>query len=345
MVLKTATFFLWFAASYALLVLWATAWWTAVPLAISLGLSLAGIGFSVMHDGGHRAYSNRPGTNRLAALSLDLVGASSFVWHFKHNVLHHTYTNVVDADDDIEFKPFFRLTSSQPRRWFHRLQFLYWPLLLCFLTTKWILLDDLRDLARGHIAGHRMPRPSASDLLIVAVSKLNYLVWAFAIPLLFVDPLNLLAGYALATSVAGLVLGTVFQLAHAVEDASFFAPEEGAPLSLPWAEHQLATTVDFARANRLLTWYVGGLNHQVEHHLFPRVSHRHYPALAPLVRKVCARRGVPVLDHATFAGALGAHLRHLYRMGCPAVRQGAGDSADLPRSEHRPALTQGQAIG
>jgi len=315
MLVKTGVFFGWAGLSYALLLLWATSWWTAVPLAASLGLALAGIGFCVMHDGGHAAYSNSPRLNRLAALSLDAMGASSFVWNFKHNVLHHTYTNIEGADDDIEFEPFLRLTPDQPRRWFHRFQAFYWPLLLCFLPTKWILFDDFRDILRGEIAGQALPKPPRRELALVLLGKLSFLTYGIFLPLAIVPWGPFLLGYAIVTSVWGVTLGTVFQLAHAVDGAAFYAPEPGDPVELPWAEHQLATTVDFARSNRPLTWYVGGLNHQLEHHLFPRVGHQHYPALATIVRTVCAGHGITPLDNPTLLQALGAHLRHLARLG------------------------------
>ncbi|MGE0713603.1 MAG: fatty acid desaturase [Planctomycetota bacterium] len=348
MVLKTAAIFTWVAASYASLLLWSQSWWTALPLCASLALALAAVGFSVMHDGGHGAYSEGRRVNRLAAACLDLIGGSSFVWHHKHNVLHHTYTNVEGADDDIEFHPFLRLSDGQPRYWFHAFQHLYWAPLLLFLATKWVFVDDFVALARGEVGGHPLPTPSARELAWLLSGKLIFAVWAVLIPLLLVSPLAYLAGYALVSGLLGLTLGVVFQLAHAVEGTSFFAPAPGGTLELPWAEHQLATTADFARRNRLLTWFVGGLNHQVEHHLFPRVGHRHYPALAEIVRQVCARHGIVPHDHPTVAGALLAHVRHLRRLGRRAASPAplpipcAALGRDLP--PEIPGIHEGRAV-
>jgi len=315
MLLKSALIFAWAITSYALLLGWATSWAVAIPLLISLGLALAAVGFSVMHDGGHRSYSSHSGTNRWAALALDFLGGSSFVWKFKHNVLHHSYPNVEGADDDIEFLPFLRLSPGQPRYWFHRFQFLYWPFLLVFLAPKWIFLDDFVAVARGEVGGHPLPPLATRDWLTLLAGKLCFVVWAIAIPLLFLDPLVYLVGAAFVFGLQGFTLGIVFQLAHTMEGASFFSADDAA--SLPWAEHQVATTVDFACDNALLTWFVGGLNFQVEHHLFPQIGHRHYPALAPIVREVCARHGIRPHEHLTLRGALAAHVRHLYQLGCP----------------------------
>lgn len=313
--LKAALIAAWAVASWALLVWWASSWWAALPLAISLGLALAGVGFAIMHDGGHGASSGRRGLNRLAAASLDLMGGSSYVWHVKHNLLHHTYPNVEGMDDDIEFLPFFRLAPGQPRRWFHRWQHLYWAPLFLFFTTKWIFVDDFLAVARGAVGRHPLPRPGRLQLLGLCAGKLTFVTWALIVPLLWVPVLPWLLGYLLVSLVWGLTLGVVFQLAHVVEGTRFVPGAVALPA--PWVEHQLATTADFARHNRLLTWYVGGLNHQVEHHLFPRVAHRHYPALARIVREVCARHGITPLEHTSCWSAFRAHLRHLRDMGRP----------------------------
>lgn len=312
--LKTAVLLTWVIASYVLLLFAATTWWTAAPLAVSLGLALAAVGFNVMHDGNHGAFSTRPWLNRAAGASLDLMGGSSYLWRHKHNVLHHTYPNVEGLDDDIEFQPIFRLSDGQRRRWFHRFQHLYWVPLFVFFPTKWVFFDDFLTLVRGRTGRHPFPRPRGWSLAQLLAGKLFFVGWAIVLPLMVVPVLPYLLGYALVSAVQGLTLGTVFQLAHAVDTVQFARP----PLSQPWVEHQLATTTDFARGGRLLTWYVGGLNMQVEHHLFPRIGHRHYPALAEIVRAVCARHGVTVHEHATVVGALRAHLRHLVRLGAPA---------------------------
>src|SRR5262249_43629575 len=101
MYLKSACFLAVAATSYILL-LRATEVWTAVPLAVVLGLATAGIGFNVQHDGGHKAYSNHSFVNRLAAATIDLVGGSSYVWNYKHNIIHHSYANIAESDDDID---------------------------------------------------------------------------------------------------------------------------------------------------------------------------------------------------------------------------------------------------
>lgn len=314
---KTAVALAWLAASYLLLLLWAGSPWTAVPLAVSLGLATAGVGFMIQHDGGHSAYAGSPQGNRAAAWTLDLVGASSYVWHFKHVIVHHHATNVDGADEDIDGAPFLRLAPAQPRKWYHRFQHWYaWPL-LAFLVPKWQFWDDFAALARGRIGRLRLPRPKGRDLVVFAGGKAAFAAYAFVLPLALGHSLGAVLGvYAIAMAVAGIWLSIVFQLAHCVEEAEFpDLPDRGERMTRPWVEHQLATTVDFAPDSAFLTWYLGGLNFQVEHHLFPRISHVHYPALSKIVRRTCEERGIAHRQHRSVPTAIASHARHLRRMG------------------------------
>jgi linoleoyl-CoA desaturase len=122
--------------------------------------------------------------------------------------------------------------------------------------------------------------------------------------------------YLLTSFVQGLTLSIIFQLAHCVESAAFPLPRHGtARIENSWAAHQVETTVDFARHSRLLSWFIGGLNFQVEHHLFPRICHIHYPAISHLIEETCIGFGLRYNAHDTFRGALASHFRWLRRMG------------------------------
>ena len=306
---KTALMFLWLGTSYVLLVFGGPAAWQALPLAVSLGLAIAGIGFNVMHDGSHGSYSTRPWLNRLMARSLDLLGGSSFVWQRKHNVLHHTWPNVEGVDDDLDTGALARLSTGQTRRSYHRLQHLYmWPL-YAFLAVKWQLFDDFTTIAAGRMSGRPFPRPRGVELVTFVGGKLVFFSLAFGLPLLFHPVGTVLGAYLLVSAVAGLTLSVVFQLAHCVPEA-----EAGRELG-SWAARQVRSSVDFAHQNRLLGWYVGGLNMQIEHHLFPQICHLHYPALAPIVEGTCREFGVRYTVHRTFRSAVAAHYRHLRALG------------------------------
>jgi len=306
----------WFAASWGALVLGHPTGWQAALLAVSLGLAWAGIGFDVMHDANHGASTSSPAWNRALAFSSDLIGGSGVIWRHKHNVLHHGSTNVEGVDADIDAGGLLRLAPGQPRRPAHRWQHLYVWLLYLVFPLRWFLYDDFRDLVTGRIGDQPFPRPRGRDLVALLAGKALFLAWAVVLPVLlhptwWVIPLALLA-----VGTLGITLATVFQLAHAVGEAAFVTPT-GAPLPSDWATHQVQTTVDFARGNRLLGWYLGGLNFQVVHHLFPRVSHVHYRALAPVVEAACARHGIRYRAWPGVPSALAANLRWLREMGRP----------------------------
>ena len=316
MYLKIGVILAVFVLSYALLVFAAHTWWQALPLGTLLALAVAGIGFDIQHDGGHKAVSDHPWVNRLAAMSLDLVGGSSYVWRWKHVVFHHMYVNIPDHDTDIELGIFGRLCPAQPRRAIYRWQQWYlWPL-YGVMTAKWHFYDDYRDVILGRMGANTFPRPRGWDLVEFVGGKLVFMLLAFGIPLLF-HPLWMVAlGYALVAWAVGLLLSVVFQLAHTVEEAHFPAadPETGR-MSQPWAVHQVGATVDFARSNRLVSWLVGGLNFQIEHHLFPTLCHVNYPAIAGVVEQTCGEFGVTYAANPSFGAAMVSHFRWLRRMG------------------------------
>jgi len=325
MYFKTASILTWFFATYALLMFVVHSWWLIVPLAMLLGLAVAAIGFNIQHDGNHKAYSDRQWVNKLMSLTLDLMGGSSYLWDWKHNAIHHTYTNITGHDDDIDVGLLGRLSPHQPYLPFHRLQGIYLWLLYGFLAVKWHLWDDFYNVAVGRIGGHKIPRPKGKNLAIFIAGKVFFFSMAFGIPMLLHPIWAVLAVYGIAAFTSGVVLSVVFQLAHCVEEADF--PEtipttdgSGAErIENAWAVHQVETTVDFARGSKFLCWFLGGLNFQVEHHLFHKICHVHSPALSKVVEETCHEFGIRYAAHRSFWGAVGSHYRFLVDMGRPAT--------------------------
>jgi linoleoyl-CoA desaturase len=294
----------------------ARTWVQALPLAILLGLSIAGIGFNVQHDGGHQAYSNSRWINKLMAMALELLGGSSYVWRWKHGVFHHTYVNITGHDTDIDLGILARLTPHQ--RWLpvHRWQHFYLWAPYGLLVIKWQLVGDFRKVISGRMGGRAFPRPTGWDLVIFVAGKAVFLLLAFGIPLQLHSIGVVLGYYGVAAVVAGILLSVVFQVAHCVEEVAFPVPHSKTDrMDHAWAIHQVETTADFARGNRVVTWLVGGLNFQIEHHLFPRISHVHYPALAILVEQTCREFGVRYTAFRSFRSGLVSHFRFLRRMG------------------------------
>jgi linoleoyl-CoA desaturase len=239
MYLKTAILVAVYAGSYGLLVFGARTWWQALPLAILLGLAAAGIGFNIQHDGGHQAYSSSPWINKLMAMTLELIGGSSYLWRWKHVVFHHTYVNITGHDTDIDLGMLARLTPHQRRLAFHRWQHLYlWPL-YGVLAIKWQLVDDFRKLISGRISNQPFPRPRGWDLVVFAAGKAIFLTIAFGIPALFHPFGIVLFFYGVAGLVTGIALSVVFQVAHCVEEADFPVPRsDTGRIDHAWAVHQ-----------------------------------------------------------------------------------------------------------
>lgn len=319
MVTKTVIIALWVIASYLSLMLLGYLWPVAILAALSLGIACAAVGFNIQHDAGHKAYFKGKKPNRLMALSLDLMGASSFLWNIKHNKLHHTYTNIEGHDDDIDLGLLARLSPHQRRLWFHRFQHFYLWALYAGLAIKWQCYDDFRDVARGRIGDFHFVRPHGWELVGFIAGKVAFFTFAFLIPFLIVGWPNALIGYLAAMAICGVVMAVVFQLAHVVEPAAYPLPDQKTnEMSDAWAVHQAHTTVDFAPKSRIQAWLFGGLNFQTEHHLFPHVSHLHYPRLSRIVARACDRYGVPYHVHPTFFSAIASHYRQLRTLGQPA---------------------------
>jgi linoleoyl-CoA desaturase len=314
--LKTATILSWLVASYALLVFSDATWWQASLLAVSLALAVAGAGFAIQHDANHGAYSDSAAVNRLMGFTLDLLGASSYLWHWKHNIFHHTYTNIEGADHDLNAKPFGRLAPDQTRHGPHRFQHVYMWGLYGFMLPKWHLVDDFQNALEARIDDNVIPRPRGWALVQLLAGKALFFAWALVIPMFFHRWWVVLLVYGATAFMVGLLLAVVFQLAHCLEEADFpHVPAGSRRVSSQWARHQVLTTVDFARGNRLLTWYLGGLNYQIEHHLFPKLGHLNYPRISGVVEAVCAEYGVRYVAHAGMLAALSSHWRWLRRMG------------------------------
>jgi linoleoyl-CoA desaturase len=316
MVLKTVTIFGWLVASYVGLVFLATAWWQALLLATSLALAMAAVGFNVMHDGGHGAYSRHGWLNKAASLSLNVVGGCSYFWHFKHNIAHHSFTNVTGSDDDFNVGPAGRLSPLDAHRPFHRFQHIYIWALYALLAIEWQTTGDFRTMLKPGVADTAYARPRGWEQVYFWVGKIVFYALAFVVPLLHHGVGAVVGIYLYTGVVLGLTLATVFQLAHCVQEASFPAPVDGTrKMATDWFTHQVETTVDFARGNRILTWYAGGLNFQIEHHLFPKVCHLHYPAISPIVEAACRDHGVRHSSHPRLIDALRSHVRFLKQLG------------------------------
>jgi linoleoyl-CoA desaturase len=317
MYLKTAVMLGWLSASYLWLVFYAGSTPVALAAAVSLGLAMAGVGFNIQHDGNHGAYHARPAINHIMALTLDLLGGTAYFWHYKHNVAHHGHPNIDGHDDDINIGILGRFSPHQAWYPHHRFQHLYVWLLYALLALEWQLTGEFRNFYTKKAYGQvPVPPPRGVERVIFWVGKVVFFGLAFGIPLALHPVGHVIGLFVVSSATLGMVLAVVFQLAHCTDQAVFrrvTADDRVVPRG--WAEHQAESTANFARDNRLLSWYVGGLNMQIEHHLFPRICHIHYRALAPIVEETCRAHGVPYAAQPGFISAVRAHVRWLEHLG------------------------------
>jgi linoleoyl-CoA desaturase len=286
---------------------------------ILMGLGVAGIGLSVMHDANHGAYSGKTWVNNLVGYSLHLLGATSFNWKLQHNVLHHSYTNVHEHDEDISPRGALRMTWHSEWKRMHKYQFIYAWFLYGLLTIVWIAFKDVSRLYRYQKNGFAKSQKAnlTKEWAILIVTKLLYIGYTFVIPLVLTPLLwwQILLGIVIIHFISGFILAIIFQPAHVIEGTEFPLPDENGTLENNWAVHQLLTTTNFGNNSRWFSWYVGGLNFQIEHHLFPHICHVHYRKIASIVRSTAHEFGLPYKSSRTFMEALAAHGRLLRELG------------------------------
>ncbi len=319
MVIKTIALLSLYLLPFAAILIFQPSFGISLILWLLMGFGLAGIGMSIMHDANHGAYSSSHKTNLWLGHTLNLLGGSVFNWKMQHNLLHHTYTNVVTLDNDIQDKLVLRFSPHTRVKWYHSLQFLYAFAFYGILTLYWALLKDFLQYAKYKKEGINKNSSKQNRVLLfkMVIDKVLYFfVFLFAPIYFFHLPSGeTTLGFLAMHFVAGVVLTVIFQLAHTVEGTTYPLPDESGTIENNWAVHQMNTTVNFSRHSKLITWYLGGLNFQVEHHLFPTICHVHYPAISEIVKTTAEEFGVPYLENDTFLQAVNSHIASLRGFG------------------------------
>jgi len=293
--------------------------WAMWGMSVVMGFGIAGIGLAVMHDANHGAYSNKSWVNNLVGYSLNVIGAGAFNWKVQHNVLHHTYTNIHEVDEDISPRGVLRMTPHSEYKAIHKFQYLYAWFFYGLMTFVWVIHKDFARLMRYHKDGmvKKQKANIVAEWTILMATKLIYAVYILIIPMMVLDITwwQWLIGFMTMHYFAGFILAVIFQPAHVCDGSEFPLPDETGNMENSWAIHQLHTTMNFANKNRILSWYVGGLNFQVEHHLFPNVCHVHYRHISKIVKATAEEFGLPYKSEPTFLGALWSHAKLLKELG------------------------------
>ena len=294
--------------------------WLMLIMCVLAGVGMAGIGMNVMHDGNHESFSSKKWVNKLMGGSMYFLAGNAYNWKIQHNILHHTFTNIKGLDEDIDAGRIIRFSMKSKWLKVHRFQIFYAPFLYGLLTINWALTTDIKQLinySKNPITKEHLPKPAYAWLLLI-FSKIIYYCVFFGLPLFLLEGvsfLKILLGYFIMHYTAGIILSFVFQLAHIVPETDTPLPNEEGKMANTWAIHQLFTTANFAPQSKLVGWLTGGLNHQVEHHIFPHISHVHYHTLAKIVRETAKEFGLPYYEHPTFGAALAAHLKQIKNLG------------------------------
>lgn len=287
---------------------------------IIMGFGMAGIGMGVMHDANHYSFSTNKKINKIMGASLYLLGGFPVNWQHQHNTLHHGFTNIDGIDEDISPPvSLLRFSPHKPLKKIHRFQYIYAWFLYGLMTLTWVTTKDFRQIKRYFKSESPMGTNKSYTRLMteVVLSKVIYYAVIVGLPILFLPiawywvPLLFL----LMHFVGGFLLTIIFQTAHVVPSSKYPLPDENGSMENNWAVHQLNTTSDFAPHNKILSWLIGGLNFQVVHHLFPNVSHVHYPKISKLLMEVTQKHKLPYHIQPGFISALHSHGKMLRQLG------------------------------
>ncbi len=315
MVLKLVQILALFTGSYLWLVLgYSKGWWQLLPLFLFANATLL-MAFSIGHDASHNALFNNQKRNRLFAMTFNLIGVNAYIWNIKHNRSHHTYTNIPGYDMDIEQIKIARLVDHVPLKKHYRFQHLYVPLLYPFASLYMVLIKDFQMFATARF-GITPMQHERREYLILFVSKLFYFFYMLVVPiaLLPIPATIVVLGFIGMHLYMGTIIATVLFPAHALESSPFPQPDASGQVDYNWMELQIKTTISFSTNNAFVTWYTGGLNLHVTHHLFPGVCHIHYPALSAIVKSTCEKHHF-VYREMSLWDALRSHLQLLKHMG------------------------------
>jgi len=295
-----------------------TSLWSIMGVWFIMGFGMSGIGLSIMHDANHGAYSKNKNVNNILGFTLNFLGAYHVNWKIQHNVLHHSYTNIDGFDEDIK-NPVMRFSPDQERKSIFKYQMFYAPFFYGIMTLYWFLSKDFERLLRykknNLLAAQKLTYTKA--LIHIIFHKVWYLSLTLGLPIIIVGLpwWQTALGFVMMHFICGMALALIFQPAHVIEDTEFFATNDNGSVENNWAIHQMKTTSNFAHDSRLFSWFVGGLNFQIEHHLFPTICHVHYRDISPIVKATAEKYGIPYHEQKSFAGALKSHFSLLNQLG------------------------------
>ncbi|WP_316793494.1 acyl-CoA desaturase [Pedobacter frigoris] len=294
-----------------------------LTLTVLLGMFGAFVGFNICHDAIHKSFSSNAHVNKVLSFVFNLIGASPYVWNICHNIVHHTYTNIAGHDEDIDVAPgLIRFSESETVNKLQRYQHFYAFVLYSFAMLSWVFRKDFKKFFQKKIGEHVLVHPRIEYFKLFIYKGIYYFLF-IVLPLVVMNITwwQFLVGFLTMQFAQGLVLGLVFQLAHVVEGTSFPSPDQKGNIEEAWAEHQMRTTANFSVNSKITAFFCGGLNRQIEHHLFPKICHIHYPQIGKIVKETALEFNLPYIESTTFSAALVSHYKTLRRLGKEAYKE------------------------
>lgn len=317
---KSVFYLVLFFGLYALIISNAFTPWAMFGLSVALGAVSAFVGFNVCHDAIHGSFSTSKTTNRVLGSIFNLLGANPYVWSISHNMVHHNFTNIPGHDEDIEIAPgLIRITPEEKIYRVQKFQHLYAFPLYSLASLSWLFRKDFKKFFQPTLGPFEANHPKI-EYFNLFFYKALYIFLFIVLPLLVLDVTwyEFLIGFVALHFTQGLTMGLVFQLAHVVEGTDFPIPNDSGNIEENWAEHQMRTTANFSTQSRLAAFLLGGLNRQIEHHLFPTICHIHYPKIGKILKETAAEFGIPYIENRTFLCALKSHYKILRKFGSEA---------------------------
>jgi linoleoyl-CoA desaturase len=317
--LKAVIIFSMFLVPYFVIMIFDPNQWISLMFIILSSIGMAGVGMNVMHDGNHGSFSNKKWVNKLMGSSIYILAGNAYNWQIQHNVLHHTFTNIHGHDEDLAAGRILRF--SKHSKWFphHKYQQFYSFLLYGLMTINWAITGDfvqtIRFLKRK-LSFKKLISPKKQWINLIFTKIIYFTIW-IVLPMVFLNLVwwKILIGFFILHYIAGVILTIIFQLAHVVEKVEMPLPSNLGNMKNSWAIHQLFTTSNFSTNNKILNWFSGGLNFQVEHHLFPKISHIHYKKISKIVKKTALEFNLPYNEYRTTRDAIKSHFNFLKLMG------------------------------
>lgn len=293
--------------------------WLRLILTVVIGIGMAGVGMNVMHDANHESFSAKKWVNTLMGSSIYILAGNVYNWKVQHNVLHHTYTNIEGHDEDMDAGRIIRFSKHADWMPIHKYQKYYAPILYGLLTINWAITTDFKQMSsylKRKLSYGEFPNPKVEWTKLI-ISKIVYYSTWIVLPILVLNIAwwKVLIGFFVMHYTAGIILSVVFQLAHIVPSTEVPLPDENGNMKNTWAIHQLFTTANFAPKNWFVDFYTGGLNHQVEHHIFPNISHIHYSKIAKIVKETALEFNLPYNEYKTMRRAIIEHFKHIAELG------------------------------